>query len=209
MNFSTFKLALATPVIAVALSACGSSSISGFEDLGNKADAVTKRVDEIGGDDPESGIYTNKTEAQEMPTEGTASYAGFAGFWLNDDQQQVRTDMAENDTPVLAAELNLVADFATSKISGSMTNFQISEEGNSVNGTIDVSDGSISGGNLLADLSGNLNGNVDGQEEEHTFTGTMDGTFLGDGAEAVVGGIEGSLSDGTFVAGEWEAVVQD
>ena len=37
----------------------------------------------------------------------------------------------------------------------------------------------------------------------------MDGTFLGDGAEAVVGGIEGSLSDGTFVAGEWEAVVQD
>ena len=103
----------------------------------------------------------------------------------------------------------MVADFATSKLSGSMTNFQISEEGNSVNGTIDVSDGSISGGNLLADLSGNLNGNVDGQEEEHTFTGTMDGTFLGDGAEAVVGGIEGSLSDGTFVAGEWEAVVQD
>jgi hypothetical protein len=208
MKFSTFKIALVAPVIAVTLSACGggTSGISGFEDLGNKADGITKRVNDIGEYDAESDTFKNKTEVGEMPTQGTAAYAGVAGLWLNDDQQKGEDDRAIGGTPEVAAEISLTADFETSEISGSLTNFQASKEDDTLNGTVDISGGSISGGNLNANLSGTLGGNVDGQDEEHTFTGAMTGTFLGDNAEAAVGYIDGSLSDGTFVAGEWEAV---
>lgn len=205
MKFSTFKLALATPVIAVALSACGSSNgIAGYEELGNKADAVIDRVKVLGDYNEETKEYQNITTAEEMSQRsGSATYTGVAGLWVADSEEILAQRMENDADPAVVAALNLTADFDSSSITGSMTNLQTNEEDMTVSGQIDLANGSISGGDLTADLTGTIETTGDGPDETLTLVGTTTGAFVGDNAEAAVGEIEATLSNGEFVGGGW------
>ncbi|WP_448326530.1 transferrin-binding protein-like solute binding protein [Sulfitobacter sp. M13] len=209
MKFSTFKLALATPVIAVALSACGSSNgIADYEELGNKADAVIDRVKVVGDYNEETKEYQNITTAEEMSQRsGSATYTGVAGLWVADSEEILAQRMENDADPAVVAALNLTADFDSSSITGSMTNLQTNEEDMTVSGQIDLANGSISGGDLTADLTGTIETTGDGPDETLTLVGTTTGAFVGDNAEAAVGEIEATLSngesDGSFVGGGW------
>ncbi|WP_138923142.1 transferrin-binding protein-like solute binding protein [Sulfitobacter sp. BSw21498] len=209
MKFSTFKLALATPVIAVALSACGSSNgIADYEELVNKADAVIDRVKVVGDYNEETKEYQNITTAEEMSQRsGSATYTGVAGLWVADSEEILAQRMENDADPAVVAALNLTADFDSSSITGSMTNLQTNEEDMTVSGQIDLANGSISGGDLTADLTGTIETTGDGPDETLTLVGTTTGAFVGDNAEAAVGEIEATLSngesDGSFVGGGW------
>lgn len=209
MKFSTFKLALATPVIAVALSACGSSNgIADYEELGNKADAAIDRVKVVGEYNEETKEYQNITTAEEMSQRsGSATYTGVAGLWVADSEEILAQRMENDADPAVVAALNLTADFDSSSITGSMTNLQTNEEDMTVSGQIDLANGSISGGDLTADLTGTIETTGDGPDETLTLVGTTTGAFVGDNAEAAVGEIEATLSngesDGSFVGGGW------
>lgn len=209
MKFSTFKLALATPVIAVALSACGSSNgIADYEELGNKADAAIDRVKVVGEYNEETKEYQNITTAEEMSQRsGSATYTGVAGLWVADSEEILAQRMENDADPAVVAALNLTADFDSSSIIGSMTNLQTNEEDMTVSGQIDLANGSISGGDLTADLTGTIETTGDGPDETLTLVGTTTGAFVGDNAEAAVGEIEATLSngesDGSFVGGGW------
>jgi hypothetical protein len=205
MKFSTFKLALATPVIAVALSACGSSNgIADYEELGNKADAVIDRVKVVGDYNEETKEYQNITTAEEMSQRsGSATYTGVAGLWVADSEEILAQRMENDADPAVVAALNLTADFDSSSITGSMTNLQTNEEDMTVSGQIDLANGTISGGDLTADLTGTLETTGDGPDETLTLTGTTTGAFVGDNAEAAVGEIDATLGDGSFVGGDW------
>ena len=205
MKFSTFKLALATPVIAVALSACGSSNgIAGYEELGNKADAVIDRVKVLGDYNEETKEYQNITTAEEMSQRsGSATYTGVAGLWVADSEEILAQRMENDADPAVVAALNLTADFDSSSITGSMTNLHTNEEDMTVSGQIDLANGSISGGDLTADLTGTIETTGDGPDETLTLVGTTTGAFVGDNAEAAVGEIEATLSNGEFVGGGW------
>lgn len=205
MKFSTFKLALATPVIAVALSACGSSNgIADYEELGNKADAVIDRVKVLGDYNEETKEYQNITTAEEMSQRsGSATYTGVAGLWVADSEEILAQRMENDADPAVVAALNLTADFDSSSITGSMTNLQTNEEDMTVSGQIDLANGSISGGDLTADLTGTIETTGDGPDETLTLVGTTTGAFVGDNAEAAVGEIEATLSNGEFVGGGW------
>ena len=206
MNFSTFKLALATPIIAVALSACGSSNgIADYEELGNKADAVIDRVKVVGGYNDTTDKYENVTTAEEMSQRsGSATYSGVAGLYVADSEEILAQRMNDDDrSPAVIAELNLTADFDSSSITGSMTNLQSGDEDMTVSGQIDLANGTISGGDLTADLTGTLETTGDGPDETLTLTGTTTGSFVGDNAEAAEGKIDGTLGDGSLVGGEW------
>ena len=207
MKFSKFKLALVTPVIAVTLSACGgSSSVPGYEELGEKADAVIDRVEAVGEYNDVTGEFDNvTTEAEMEQRSGSATYTGIAGLWVNDTKEQLENAIDADEDPDVIADLKLTADFDSSTISGAMTNLQAEDEDMTVSGQIDVTNGVITGADLAADLSGTVQTTGDGPDETLTFVGTTDGTFVGDSAEAAQGKIEGKLGDGegSFVGGGW------
>lgn len=209
MKFSKFKLALATPVIAVTLSACGgSSSVPGYEELGEKADAVIDRVEAVGEYNDTTGEFDNVTTDAEMAQRsGSATYTGIAGLWVNDTKEQLQDAIDADEDPDVIADLKLTADFDSSTISGAMTNLQAEDEDMTISGQIDVTNGVISGADLTADLSGTVQTTGDGPDETLTFVGTTDGTFVGDSAEAAAGDIEGTFGNGegddSFVGGGW------
>ncbi len=117
------------------------------------------------------GVVGQKTV--NMPATGSATYKGTAEM-----------DVAENGSvsatnPVtLDANVDLTADFANKKVTGSLHSF---EDGNgaSVPGTVNLQQGTISGSTLSANLDGNIN--------SENVTGSMKGMFYGPNADEVGG----------------------
>ena len=150
--------------ISLALSACGSSdSFAKMEDRGTALAAK----------------YAETPPTETMPTEGTATYKGYAGY--SADENAETADYASNVT--------LNANFADATIDGSLTNFRDANNGK-LAGSVAVTDGAIDENGFIADLSGTLSQGGESGE----VTGAMGGTFYGEGAEAVFGGMTGEIT---------------
>lgn len=152
--------------MSLALSACGSSD--SFAKMEDRATALAVK-------------YAEPTATETMPTEGTATYKGYAGYSDNPD--------AENADYMSNVTLN--ANFADATIDGSLTNFRDANN-RKLAGSVDVTDGTI----VDNEFSANLSGTLSQDDESGIVSGDMYGAFLGEGAEAVVGAMSGGINIG-------------
>lgn len=166
------------PLVAVAcvtlLSACGGSStgVSSFEALSSRGQALLSQY----GSAP-------VTDVANMPTTGTATYRGVAAY-SSDYSSPV--NIAQYATTV--SDIELTANFANSTISGRADNFQQRVDPNiSMSGQVDVVNGTISGNTFSAALSGTINESGYGLTVPVNYSGSVNGEFVGSGAEAVRG----------------------
>ena len=162
----------------LALTACNSTTSPSFVDMADTSESLLERYH------PD-----DQTDCDDMPDSGTATYNGIAGLGQEPNDNQVY------------AQLQLIADFDDSSIGGKLYNFR-NDENERVAGKIDIGDygSSISGSTFNASLSGTLSYAGDSTYYE----GSIDGHFLGSGADAVQGGIYLETGDyevyGGFIA---------
>lgn len=166
MSFSAVAIA------ALAVSACSSSNSGSrsFDQLADEGQALLTQ-------------YENEdvTPTSNVPTAGSATYNGVAAFGTT---QSFDVQNAE----ALAA-VSLEADFAASSISGTIDNF-VDFDGVRAPGSVAVTNGTIAGNAIAADLSGDLT--IEGTSI--AVGGNLDGNFVGENAEAVFGNIEADLT---------------
>jgi hypothetical protein len=112
-----------------------------------------------------------------MPTTGTATYSGVAGFGAETSEQVE-----------VMSQASLAANFATSSISGNLTNFR-DYENNSIPGSVAIQNTSINGNQFTAPMNGSLT--VNGAPS--AVNGTMVGAFGGANANSIAGIIEGTV----------------
>jgi len=171
---------LAASCTVLLLAACGGSSSDNdderpsFEQLASRGNALEARLGAL-------------EETTVMPTTGSATYNGVAGF-----------DMGGDNASDMLAELSLQANFADSTVGGKLSNFTTSD-GSQMEGELNVADGIMNQQAFDANVSGTLR---DGAESS-TFDGTMNGAFLGANADAVSGTMNGSM-EGTLANGATE-----
>lgn len=148
--------------LALSLSACA------------KPRALTIEPEVLGevNDIYEDAAALTATAAADMPTTGSATYTGALSSVDNADSGMV-------------GDLTLVTDFATSAVTGGLSNVNIiidaSDSGavedeigytvqsQNLSGTLDISNGMISGTGVTADLGGDLKGAIDGVPLAVTF----------------------------------------
>lgn len=127
-----------------------------------------------------------------MPTSGTATYAGYAAYG------------APGDTVYyVQSNADLTANFGSSTIAGSLTNFRTFDSiGQDVIfvGSVDVNNGVITGGNFTADLEGELAGAFDNTTVSDAVVGSVVGSFSGTDAGFAEGNIY-AVIDGTNIVG--------
>lgn len=116
------------------------------------------------------------TPVADMPTSGSASYSGVAGF--------AEGRNAGTDDVVIMSELSMEADFASGEVTGEMGNFR-DDENNALSGSMEIQNGEISGNEL--------SGNVDGEVTYGGTVGTVDLDMRGE-----FSGEEGSLLGGSM-----------
>jgi len=167
MNFSALAIA------ALAVSACSSSNSGGsrsFDQLAEEGQALITK-------------YENEdvTPTSNVPTAGNATYNGVAAFGTT---QSFDVQNAE----ALAA-VSLEADFAANSISGTIDNF-VDFDGERAPGSVAVTNGTIAGNAIEADLSGDLT--IEGTSI--AVGGDLAGNFVGANAEAIIGDIEADLT---------------
>lgn len=188
-------------VLAIAsLSACGGSSTSSsgsipasFEQLSS---ASAEQLRERGEALLAQYDTVDDTTIEQMNAQtGTATYAGVTAFGETPDFTL--------DEVVATSAISLTADFGADSISGQMTNFyEENDVGDfvSIEGSLDVTGGTITGNTFTAAVSGDL-ATLEG---EQSVSGTLDGGFIGSGAEAVEGDIDGTIGGvpvyGGFIA---------
>jgi len=135
------------------------------------------------------------TAPANMPTTGSAEYAGVAGFTYDTPATGVE------DYDVMA-DVALTADFESGDVTGSFDNFNRSDDVD-MDGELTVTEGAITD----AALSGNAIGSfVDGEEAE-LWDLELNGTFMGDHGEYAYGTADGTATNGgadsTNVYGEF------
>lgn len=133
------RLMPATLVLGT-LAACGGGGggqLASFDDL--SAEQVSLA---------EAAVAVDRTPVADMPSTGSASYDGVAGFSIGTMPQTTE------DLNILS-ELALTADFASGAISGSLSNFN-SAEGEDIEGTLALTNGQISDNTFTADAAGTL-----------------------------------------------------
>lgn len=130
--------------------------------------------------------FEDVRQTEDMPLTGSASYQG-AAFFTDGSVMD-----AQRANATMVSEVELTADFARSSISGAFTNFHSADDSvKDLEGRLEVSDGQISD-NLF---DANLDGTFSSSRGDQTFDGVMAGTFLGEGAEAVSGLLEGEVTN--------------
>jgi hypothetical protein len=165
--------------MSLALSACGGSSLGAFDQKLERGNALVAKYAE-----------TERTPTEAMPTTGSATYEGVAAY------SSVEPDSEEAliANPEYLSNVRLTATFTDDggSIDGDLSDF-ITAENEVVDGGVHVTNGTISGTNFSADLSGNLAlGGTTG-----VVDGGMSGSFFGDDAEAVHGYMGGTITDST------------
>ena len=168
------KTLLVAASAAVFLTACGggsSGSGSGgsnasFSSMANRGEALIEKIDTM-----------NVTPSNSMPTAGTATYKGVAGFAAS-----------EYDEIEVISEASLTANFSRSTIAGNLTNFR-DYENTAIPGTVSLQSGKIRGNEFGADLNGQVT--IDGKKA--AVNGDMYGGFAGSKANMMAGFIEGTV----------------
>ena len=185
---SSGSIAASAALLAgVLLAGCGGSGTTSsgpastaFEELFLQGEALDSRL-----------ALLEATET--MPTTGTARYRGVAAFG------DTRDEAAISSAPLALSAVTLTADFADSRVSGSLEDFRTG--GGGVSGRMTLRDGSIVDNGFHAGLDGavDLGGGL-------TLEGqAMSGLFLGAGAAAVAGILEGTDGSGGEVFGVFGA----
>jgi hypothetical protein len=119
------------------------------------------------------------SQATNMPASGTASFSGVAGV----------REVGDPD-PSLLSEIALSADFSDGTIDGELRNF-VTSGGLPITGTLDISNGVISGNTIDFDMNGVLSGNG----TNATVSGSSSNAgFVGDGAQGVGGNLTGTFT---------------
>lgn len=160
---STGKALLLSTIL---LMACGQS----FDELDRQG---MEMVDRIGLLEP----------TEEMPTTGTATYAGVALVDFGSDPGGFRETLSR---------VTLNADFEEERVGGTMTDWASSfgdRIDSNIQGSLTIFAGSITDNEMSALARGSLTGK--GREARVDLV--LDGDFVGDDADAVAGGIGGSV----------------
>lgn len=167
---------------ALLLTACGDngSGVTGGKESASFEEMVTTGTLINTSFDDQAATPQNS-----MPTTGTATYVGVAAFGAS-LQQPVE----------VASEARLQADFASSSISGNLTNFR-DYENNLLPGSVDINGGIIDANRLQANLSGSIMTDAGAK----AVLGTLDAGFIGTDATGISGYIEGSVG-GESVVGQ-------
>ncbi len=122
------------------------------------------------------GTDATVTPVAAMPIEET-TYRGVASFDFSDDF----------DGPDIMSEAELTANFASSSISGKLTNFR-DRQNNAILGEVAVHGAPADGGDFGINGNGfkaKLNGNVVYKGKISEVTGNISGAFHGDNADSV------------------------
>jgi len=160
--------------MATLLSACGGGTGTGVDGLQEYQDLKV-------GFDGLALKYRDETATAVMPTEGTATYTGVAGFLFG--AETVDADALAKT----ASTLTVNANFTNGGMSGSMTDFYY-YDGSSVPGSLTITGGPLTGNTFTRPVTGNLF--VDG--DLRPIAGTVEGFFAGNDAKAV--GVVGDLT---------------
>lgn len=167
---------------AVLLTACGGGSSSGNGGPGGGGgpapDSLAGMV--AHGERIEDRIAALQSHTTTMPTSGTGTYRGVAGFVAGDGF--ARPAMSE---ATLVAQAELTADFGARNISGELTNFR-DDQNQRIEGSMQIRNGTgLPGANTYhnADVMGSLN--LDGTPSQ--VNGRMDTQFIGSDAELLRG----------------------
>lgn len=178
------KSAFCLSIIGViTLTACGggssSSSSSSIDNLADPGLALAEQLSSMPA-----------TAALDMPVSGSALYEGYAAYSVEtSNPAQILSD------PGTVSEIEIRADFASSIISGNATNFQ-NYDGVQMEGSLGITNGSVVGATLSADIGGTLTENG----VPIRYDGEIQGGFLGQNAEAIAGtGFADASVAGTYV----------
>ncbi|MFC0281383.1 transferrin-binding protein-like solute binding protein [Falsigemmobacter intermedius] len=163
------KICIAVVSSTFFLAACGGSgggSQASFSTMESRGTALIEKLE-----------GQSATPVSAMPSAGSATYSGIAGF----------APSIYDEVEVLS-EASLTANFASSTIAGNLTNFR-DYQNTAIPGSVNIHSGVISGNEFGADLTGSLT--VDGRAS--AVDGSMAGAFVGANAGGVVGLIEGTV----------------
>lgn len=127
---------------------------------------------------------------QAMPTSGQASYDGYAFIEMSETGQNVRPGDAGYEA--VLGQMALSADFASGGVTGRIHNVGV-EDGPTLGGQLDISDGRLTGNGLTGKVSGTLTGAAMGDVIADL---DMDGRFRGNDADAVGGIFTGDVTFG-------------
>lgn len=165
----SFKMIAALSAVAL-LVACGGGSGGGlgsgggggraasFNALVADQDAVLQRYF---GD---NSIDDDITPAAGMPRSGLARYVGTGSVLVASGSRR----------DIVAGRADLVADFDSSSVSGSVSSFRAAPGTRSSGGNIDVS-GAVTG----SAITGSMSGNIDINGRTHSIDSRAEGAFLG------------------------------
>lgn len=133
----------------------------------------------------QTGAQT-RTAAEAMPVTGIAEYDGVVGMAFGG--QPASIESAE-----MIGEIDLRANFSTGTMTGELDDFNTSA-GRELNGELRLSSGQISGAGFSADIDGRLTGT---SAAPGTVSGSIEGDFLGTGADALRGTGTGTSDQGS------------
>jgi len=176
-----------------ALSACGGSSTgpASFTTAGNQAAFDERSSQGLALADKYDGVAPTSN----MPTSGSATYIGFAGF--------ADTPDAEVADLIGSADVSMTASFTATggSVRGSMTNFlALNDETNQVEalqGSLSINEAAFTSNEFTTTVSGQLT-DSDGTSN---VSGTMTGGFLGDAGAAIGASMELDSGDGDPIFG--------
>jgi hypothetical protein len=183
--------ALLTTTAVLALAACGGSSTGGsgssFQQLSTSG---INLISQYGN--------AQATAPASMPV-GTATYRGVAAYSTLYSNPVDIVQFAET-----LSEVELVANFDTSGLSGRAFNFRYIDPAITVSGELQVT-GSISSNTFNANINGTLVESYQGASLPVNWNGSVTGDFVGNNADAIVGtgsaigdaGIFGSVTANT------------
>lgn len=195
----TIGRAVLVSLLPLTLAACGSSSSTdptvppvappptraSFSELSTLASTLFEQQDPL-----------PLTPVASVPLSGTATYSGAAAYKLAEDVDDTLDypdyQRAILDNPEWVSEVKLTADFASDTVAGKLSNFQSAVSG-PLNGEVNFDNVGIY--NVVDEFDDFVEfvGPVSGSVDSANVFGSIDGQFVGDSAEYILGRIDVDL----------------
>jgi hypothetical protein len=174
-----------------ALAACGGSGGSGNGGTGGDGSAIVSHADQVRALDARAARLADLDLTASLPPSGTARYAG-----------QMGATAVFGSVPVtVTADVDLTVRFGAGTVSGSFARAS-------------AADGTVSGSGLFGEgtagstgIDAPVTGTLTRLGVAHAVDGTLRGAFLGAGAEAIAGAVEGRLLRDGAEAGHFDGEV--
>lgn len=169
----------------IVLSACGGASTSGGSPDGPPGEGIGTTSFESLSADAKNLMQKYESaplsSVAAMPLSGSATYRGVAAYSLDSSDPNSVVQNAD-----ALSQIELSANFALSQIEGRAYDFKSFDPNITVEGQIDL-EGSISGNAFSAVANGTTSESGYGESFDITYNGSVQGTFVGDSAQALVG----------------------